>query len=231
MPVYSANGYTANDRSVIASFTIPGTTRKVSLRKGDTSVILLNFFAWFHVNIEPIDVGVFDDWGYAERTIRGSSTTLSTHASGTSGDLNATKHPLGKRNTFSADQARRIRDRLRYYEGCIRWGGDYENRADEMHFEINRGAADCKRVADKIRAAAAVVATPVPPPATVARPTIQRGSKGEAVALIQRFLGVKPADGDFGPITEAAVKSYQRMKGLTPDGIVGSATWAATQLR
>ena len=34
-------------------------------------------------------------------------------------------------------------------------------------------------------------------------------------------------DGIFGPKTEAAVKSFQRGKGLTVDGIVGPRTWAA----
>lgn len=62
-----------------------------------------------------------------------------------------------------------------------------------------------------------------------AHPTIRRGSTGEAVKLIQRWLGVT-ADGTFGPATEAAVIRYQRMKGLTADGIVGPRTWAATGL-
>ena len=65
-------------------------------------------------------------------------------------------------------------------------------------------------------------------------PTIQRGSAGEAVQLIQRFLGVVgPGDigyGYFGPLTETAVKRYQTMRGLTSDGVVGPATWAATGL-
>ncbi len=35
------------------------------------------------------------------------------------------------------------------------------------------------------------------------------------------------ADGIFGPLTEEAVKAFQKSKGLTPDGIVGAKTWAA----
>lgn len=35
------------------------------------------------------------------------------------------------------------------------------------------------------------------------------------------------ADGIFGPLTEEAVKEFQKSKGLKADGIVGAQTWAA----
>ena len=35
------------------------------------------------------------------------------------------------------------------------------------------------------------------------------------------------ADGIFGPLTEEAVKEFQKRKGLTADGVVGAKTWAA----
>ena len=34
-------------------------------------------------------------------------------------------------------------------------------------------------------------------------------------------------DGIFGPITEEAVRDFQKRKGLSVDGVVGSKTWAA----
>jgi putative chitinase len=50
------------------------------------------------------------------------------------------------------------------------------------------------------------------------------GSLGEDVTKLQVKLGVDPI-GKFGPKTEAAVKGWQSAHGLTPDGIVGEATW------
>jgi len=49
---------------------------------------------------------------------------------------------------------------------------------------------------------------------------VGRGSKDEAmVKLIQGKLGLK-ADGDFGPKTEAAVRTWQTNNGLHPTGVV-----------
>lgn len=66
--------------------------------------------------------------------------------------------------------------------------------------------------------------------ASPSRATVRRGSVGPDVELLQRFLGVaKVGDsgyGVFGNVTESAVIKYQRMQGLTADGICGPATWA-----
>ncbi len=55
---------------------------------------------------------------------------------------------------------------------------------------------------------------------------LQRGSSGDTVTQLQTGLTALaldpgPADGDFGPLTEAAVIEFQRSKGLATDGIVG----------
>ena len=66
------------------------------------------------------------------------------------------------------------------------------------------------------------------------KPTLKRGDKGQYVTLLQTKLiqrgydlGKWGADGDFGNQTEKAVREFQHNNGLTEDGIVGAATWAA----
>lgn len=53
---------------------------------------------------------------------------------------------------------------------------------------------------------------------------------GPAVAQLQELLRAHgfdlKIDGDFGSITEAAVRSFQKQQGLTIDGVVDSKTWA-----
>lgn len=56
--------------------------------------------------------------------------------------------------------------------------------------------------------------------------TILKGSRGEDVALLQRKLSLIP-DGIFGPLTEEAVRDFQKSRCLEADGIVGPRTWAA----
>lgn len=152
----SQNGWPANDINLTKVWTIPGTQRKLRLEKGDAGFLLCHFAAWFDKNIEDIDPEnqQLDDWGYAERPIRGSATTLSNHAAGTAIDLNALKHPLGAVNTFTPAQRLKIRLKLKEYEGCLRWGGDYVSRKDEMHFEINAPASKVAAVARKLRSPA-----------------------------------------------------------------------------
>ena len=53
---------------------------------------------------------------------------------------------------------------------------------------------------------------------------LKLGSTGEDVNKLQIRLGIDPV-GKFGPKTDSAVKGFQSAHGLTPDGIVGDATW------
>jgi len=66
---------------------------------------------------------------------------------------------------------------------------------------------------------------------------LRRGSSGPAVRELQFYLYLAAAfdsslptltiDGQFGAATEAAVRAFQQLAGLTMDGIVGRATWDA----
>lgn len=119
------------------------------VRPGDVQVIFEYLCERFDKEVENIRQDW--SWGWNYRPIRGSSSGYSNHASGTAIDLNAPAHPLGKRGTFSNSEKAAIHAILRDLEGVVRWGGDYQNRADEMHFEINSSSANVARVARKIR--------------------------------------------------------------------------------
>lgn len=53
---------------------------------------------------------------------------------------------------------------------------------------------------------------------------LKRGLAGEPVKILQAKLGVA-VDGQFGPATEEALKSYQKSHGLAVDGIAGPDTF------
>jgi hypothetical protein len=80
-------------------------------------------------------------------------------------------------------------------------------------------------------------ATAPPPPPAGQVPgcrTIRRGSSGPDVAFVKRFVGARrcgPPGADFDERTEAGVRWYQRMRGLTDDGVVGRLTWTQMGVR
>lgn len=146
----SYNGWPASKDPVeigIKSYVVPGT--KIKLRCAEAvAPLLIGFAGEFHALIEPINEGGLDDWGYAFRMVRGSTDRLSCHASGTAIDLNATQHPLGAIGTFPADKVPMIRALAKKYG--LAWGGDYRNRKDEMHFEINVNAEKAAKLITKL---------------------------------------------------------------------------------
>lgn len=72
-------------------------------------------------------------------------------------------------------------------------------------------------------------------PADPNTPQLATGDTGVAVSALQQGLtaysnedpAVNPGaiDGDFGPMTDAAVRAYQGDRGVGVDGIVGDQTW------
>jgi len=80
---------------------------------------------------------------------------------------------------------------------------------------------------------------PLPPPSSNIPPfpgiPLQVGSQGDNVRLMQTYLnaiarthpsiGTLVVDGIYGPRTQAAVREFQRIFGLTQDGIIGRDTW------
>ncbi|HKS27492.1 MAG TPA: peptidoglycan-binding protein [Pyrinomonadaceae bacterium] len=92
-------------------------------------------------------------------------------------------------------------------------------------------------VAGAVAGAAAVggsvAAAPGATGTSSSHPTLRMNARGDAVRALQEalaaagFLAAGSADGIFGSGTQAAVKKFQQGKGLTADGIVGTATWEA----
>ncbi|MDT5286111.1 MAG: hypothetical protein QOG79_5499 [Mycobacterium sp.] len=108
------------------------------------------------------------------------------------------------------------------------------------------GAIDMDILREDIQARIGKIPNPAPTP----RPPVPigqyadillfPGSSGPQVAELQRrlkqayaqYAGDLVIDGEFGPVTEAAVKEFQRRTGgLKVDGIVGPATASAMKLR
>lgn len=71
----------------------------------------------------------------------------------------------------------------------------------------------------------AVSKAPDNAPHTEVRPLLRRGDESDQVKELQRKLHMEKVDGEFGPMTEKAVKEFQQAHGLTPDGKVGPYTW------
>jgi peptidoglycan hydrolase-like protein with peptidoglycan-binding domain len=53
------------------------------------------------------------------------------------------------------------------------------------------------------------------------------GMRNTTVKVLQKALGLKLVDGDFGPQTKAAVVAFQKKHHLTANGIVTTPVWRA----
>ena len=210
----SQNGYPASpDRAAIGvrTFQVPGRPDVEVPLRADIAPLILEFMRWWNVTVEPLVVP--GCWGYAFREINGSNV-LSNHASGTAGDINAPKHPLGQVGTVPADKRAAISAKAAALG--LRWGGDYTGRKDEMHVEV---VVPLSRALELVEA--------------LSRPVLREGSTGQAVRDLQAHLKQNyplyakhlVVDGMFGPKTRGAVEEFQRRSGLTVDGVVGPKTW------
>jgi D-alanyl-D-alanine carboxypeptidase/Putative peptidoglycan binding domain len=237
----SQNGYGANDRSVIVSYTVPG--GRLALRRGPAGELLAAAVRRWHDEVEPL---LWPGcWGYAERPIRGSTTELSNHASGTAVDCSAPRHPLGTEpaRNFAPSAISAARRIVADSDGCLRWGGDYTGRKDGMHLEVIASEQRCAAVLARWRGQATKQAQ-VRAAAQVLAPLRVGMQNDERVRRLQRWLNryawkpalpLLPVTGNYGEQTAAVVKAAQRQCGITgPDAdgtIVGPKTTAAFTAR
>lgn len=224
---------------------IPGTSAKLApgIRAGDIADIAFAFCAEFDKRVEDLDLYVGgDEWGFSFRPSKNSKSLISAHSGAVAWDLNATRHPNGKRGTFTPAQVAEIRKLLAEFDGVIYWGGDAwgDGTPDEMHFEITTGTT-----LEKLAEVAAKVRNPIPvqapAPATpwyrgqLGSRVLQNGSQGSDVTALQTILVRRYSlyakhiniDGVFGAKTEAVVREFQKRSRLQVDGIVGRKTYRA----
>lgn len=233
----SYNGWLASpnpaDFGGLEPLIVAGESFAPGVRRGDVHTVLMYVAQQLHERVEPVIAPGWheaDDWGYSYRQNR-NADNLSCHASGTAFDYNATRHPNGKRGTFTAAQVRTINAILVEVDNCVRWGGSFTGTPDEMHFEIIRSVSAVKLTAAKIRGSI---------PSNPGDRTLTAGMMNDSlVRLVQAwfsrmfpsYAGKLPATGNYLDQTVAVVKEFQSRAGVTgPDAdgrILGPRTWAA----
>lgn len=143
MGLTSQNGWPVIDT---AAATVQFTAGGRTWRAADTTVaaVARYFLTRYATEVEAITGGTLDDWSWAVRNVRDSTTTISNHASATAWDVNALDHVRGRSGTFTPAQTDALHRLLADFP-VIRWGGAYTAApVDEMHFEVNVSPAGLK---------------------------------------------------------------------------------------
>jgi len=227
----SINGFTVLKFGdpALAKFKIPGTEARVSLRR-EVAKLMVGLAADFHKNVEELNPK--SCWGHDFRKID-ETNSWSFHAPGIAIDLNASRHPRGKRGTFTASQVSSIRRLLKDYSyhgvRLFRWGGDFQSKVDEMHFEIivPRGIA-LKAIDSLGQARGAPDPMPKHKPGSRQLELKNPPMEGEDVEYVQRWIGEREAgepDGVFGSNTRDGVRWYQGLRGIEVTGVCDRKTW------
>lgn len=206
----------------LGTYLVPGSPVKFTVAK-EVAPILIGFARDFDREVEELIVGQCG--GFNPRNIAGTNVK-SRHSAGLAIDINWKKHQQGKHNTFTPAQVATIKRLIARYK-VLRWGGTFTN-PDDMHVEIN-AQRPVVLAAVKVLQTPAKTTAPKPPAAAAHAPgtrELRQGMRGgEDIGFLQRWVGVKD-DQNFGSATKARVVRYQKVVGLTADGVCGSATWS-----
>lgn len=179
------------------------------VRTGDVATVLFYVAEQFHRRVEPLVAGWC--WGYSYRQNR-NAANLSCHSSATAIDLNAPRHPNGKRGTFTAAQVAEIKAILLEVGRVVRWGGEFTGTPDEMHFEIVASPATVAMIAGRLnpKGPAGSPTPPIPTPVPVQEDDMFEQPDRDALAEVRRLCAVllgaqQPANGGEA-ITVARIK-------------------------
>ncbi len=115
-------------------------------------------------------------------------------------------------------------------EGLSQWGSENLARQGYSYVQILRSYYGNVEIVPNAPVRGIVSSYPGTP--------LRRGSSGPSVVVVQTSLNrisqnypaipkLSTVDGIYGSRTEETVRTFQRIFGLTPDGIVGPATWYA----
>jgi peptidoglycan hydrolase-like protein with peptidoglycan-binding domain len=120
------------------------------------------------------------------------------------------------------------------HKTVFEWGGNWHDRKDAMHFELDVSPADLETGIDwstvkqsrSSKAQAGEAPVPAPAPTTG---QLAIGSRGESVrelqtALAHRGFPVGDIDGIYGTQTAGAVRAFQAAQGLPASGIADQET-------
>lgn len=186
----------------------------LSVRK-EAAVALDYLVRRFDAEVENVNAGR-DDWGFACRPIRGSNPPRpSNHSWGLAVDLNSVQHQLGATGTFTETQV--LFGHLMCVEmKWVRWGLDYRDRKDPMHWELLGTPTDIAGLTRRIKGLVAW--------APFDGHVLKVGSHGPRVAMVQSRLG-QPLTGQFNAKTASLVRWFQTTRHLDDDGKVGPDTW------
>jgi len=176
--------------------------------------ILLYVIRRFHNEVAGHDASPLQCWGFARSGPIGNSGIYSNHESGTAVDLNATHYPWGTDRMSASDEAK-CRAIVKACGGIIRWGGDYNRKLDQMHWEINDGVSKAEVLAQIKKMRLNPDGTVKPKTAKFNYPRrLQQGSAPAwDIAHLRAHLKMEPGN-SWGPVMTRKVGADRKRLGL-----------------
>jgi hypothetical protein len=217
------NGFTVlNKREDCVEYRIKdGLT--LPLAGGDYGTVLVRFLLRFDRKVEPLRTDTTFGWAY--RTNTNDPTVFSEHAAGTAVDCNSTDHPNGATGTFTADQEEEVRKALDNLDGVLKWGADFRNIKDPMHFELIGTDEEINLVARRLRREN-----------TVSLKRLEPGNRNIDVYMVKRALrrrgfNVGTYNLYYGVALTNGVRVFQADAKLPPTGELNDTTLRALNFR